>query len=585
MRREPSAVGIAAGDGLIARFGPVLVYLAGDTASTDRILGTVEAVSNAEYPGAALAQRLAAVVFGSGSEPPPFGVVAPTADGTLILLRGAVTAEINGAEGTRRLSGARAFTWVDEIVREPVRRISVGTDSAAPVTERPRTDLRDGIVPGGGFVLRYGTVRRTGRPASATGTAAPQPATAPQSAPSGFGTPGPGARPGPGRPQSAAPWPGNRAAPTDSPTIKSAAPTPGAPSGPTGASRPDPASDQTQSASAPGTAAAPTPFGASRSAEARPGTDASRSGSSAVPTGKPQLAKPWLGKRSATIDSDTTESVAPTSDTPSGPTTSATPKPDATSQPPTSASDALSDPALSVEPKPGVLSAGSATPSDKPSIPTPASGRPRSSSGAGQSTPEPPPTAAAGFLAGPDDDDPIGNDTTVKAVGELAETRASPLAWSEVPEQQEPTALHKNPAPNSGPGATRGRVREPHPNRRAPDIAPGVLIAPDGTPYPLDRPYVIGRSPHADEAVRAATAAPLIIQRDRHVSRVHAYLSIDRGKVFLRDAATPAGTFVAAPGAEQWTRIGTTPTELPPGWSIRIGERILTYRLETRRRP
>ncbi|MGW4773529.1 hypothetical protein ACWEO2_36525, partial [Nocardia sp. NPDC004278] len=188
---NPSTVGIAPGNGLIARFGAVVVYLAGETPSTDRILGAIEAVADARHPGAAIAQRLAAVVFGGNSEPPPFGVVAPTADGTVILLRGQVTAEIQGAEGTRRLSGARAFTWVDEIIREPVRRITVGADDTFPVQALPRTDLRAGVVPGGGFTLHI-AARRTGRSAATRDRAtapSPSPGTTlepPQTAPAGL---------------------------------------------------------------------------------------------------------------------------------------------------------------------------------------------------------------------------------------------------------------------------------------------------------------------------------------------------------------------------------------------------------------
>lgn len=99
MRGRSSTVGVAPGEGLVARFDDVIIYIGAETASTERILGAVEAVAAIEHPGAAIAQRLAAVVFGAGSAPPPFGVLAPTDDGTLVLLRGAVAALIDGAEG------------------------------------------------------------------------------------------------------------------------------------------------------------------------------------------------------------------------------------------------------------------------------------------------------------------------------------------------------------------------------------------------------------------------------------------------------------------------------------------------------
>lgn len=132
--------------------------------------------------------------------------------------------------------------------------------------------------------------------------------------------------------------------------------------------------------------------------------------------------------------------------------------------------------------------------------------------------------------------------------------------------------------------ATRGvRVPPPRPPKGSPqaDAPTGALVFED-TAYPLDRPYVIGRSPAADDSVRNAIASPLAVPRDRHVSRVHAYVSLNRGKVFVRDASTPAGTYVAGPGTDTWTRIGTAPVELPPGWRIRIGEKVLTHRTDER---
>ncbi|WP_280454650.1 hypothetical protein [Nocardia brasiliensis] len=64
MRSKPSTVGIAPGNGLVARFGGIVVYLSGETASTERILGTIEAVAEFDRPRAALAPRLAAVDLG-----------------------------------------------------------------------------------------------------------------------------------------------------------------------------------------------------------------------------------------------------------------------------------------------------------------------------------------------------------------------------------------------------------------------------------------------------------------------------------------------------------------------------------------
>lgn len=363
MRVDTATIGIAPGEGLVARFGDVVIYLVGANASVERILGAVEAVADAEHPGAAIAQRLAAVVFGTGSEPPPFGLVAPTSDGTLVLLRGPVSAMISGAEGSRRLVGARAFTWVDEIVRDPVRTLTVGPGADGRVTPYPRTDLRAGVVPGGGFVINA-AVRRNNK---------------------------------------------NQ-------------------------------------------------------------------------------------HRAATPVQKTAASYEPVATAPAGLMAS---EPDPDSGPPTGLAEAP--------------------------------------------TPEP-----------------------------LPGTRAWSAAPAQIRAEAQPIRLRKE-SPQPQPPHTSAPAPEPQ------HAAAPALVAEDGTTYPLDRAYVIGRGPSVDESVRRKTAAPLVLQRDRHISRVHAYLSVDSGKVFLRDAGTAAGTFVSTPGEPRWTRISQTPTELPPGGRIRISEQVLTY--------
>ncbi|MFI6867519.1 FHA domain-containing protein [Nocardia sp. NPDC050406] len=106
---------------------------------------------------------------------------------------------------------------------------------------------------------------------------------------------------------------------------------------------------------------------------------------------------------------------------------------------------------------------------------------------------------------------------------------------------------------------------------------PGVLTAAGGTTYPLDRAYVIGRDPLTDEAVQKAKASPILLSGDRHISRIHARVFIEGAAVFVQDSSTPGGTYVAPPGASDWTRLGAQRFELKPGWSLRIGDRILTY--------
>lgn len=337
MDLRPYTVTVAPGDGLIARTGDVLMYV-GETTGAAALLSALDSVAAAPSPGWALAKVLA----GLDSEMiPPFGVVAPAGDGLLLMLRGSVAADIEADGAARTLAGDRAVTWVDEMVREPVAKLVIGGGNVSGLTAHPLTDLRAGVVPGGGFAL---------------------------------------------------------------------------------------------------TRAAPVP----------------------APEPSPAVAEQL--------------------------------------QPPTQAGSPERDQAA-----------------------------------------EPDQTALL--------------------------TR--PAGWS----VQAPT-----PAPSGS-----GGPAEAPPRKRADPTAmampfTGALTADDQAVYPLDRPYVLGRDPMVDTAVRDAKASPIVLSGDPQISRVHAYVTVNEGVVLVRDARTPAGTYVAAPGDQAWTSVGDQPTELKPGWSLRIGQRILVYR-------
>jgi hypothetical protein len=107
-----------------------------------------------------------------------------------------------------------------------------------------------------------------------------------------------------------------------------------------------------------------------------------------------------------------------------------------------------------------------------------------------------------------------------------------------------------------------------------------ALVTDGGLSFPLDRSYVIGRNPLIANEVCDATASPITLDHDQHISRVHAYVSVDGDTVLVRDNATPGGTFISPPGSEQWTQIGAAPIRIQLGSRIRIGEQILNYRAE-----
>jgi hypothetical protein len=367
-------VAIGRGDGLVARSGDAVMYIADETASAAPLLAALDGAAGVELPGRALAKALATIALGPDSaQIPPFGLVAATADGLLLILRGPVTADIESDGRGRRLSGGRALTWVDETLSEPIDMITIGGPGGAAAAMGPHTGLRAGVVPAGGFAVH-----------------------------------------------------------------KSHAP----------------------------------------------------------------VAPP--------------ESVAPQSNT----------------------RERRGTPVDRRQPPPRVV----------------------------EREAPPPPTEHRVAPAAVENKAPLAE-----------QRRRAPAAV----ERQTPAASPRfgNPAPSPPRHAPPARPSAPTPAAETAEPRPvvGALTSGDDAVYPLDRPYVIGRNPLTDRMVRDSVASPIVLSDDPQISRVHAYVTVSAESVLVRDAGTPAGTFIAAPGASTWTRVGVQPMVLEPGWCLRIGEKMLTY--------
>jgi hypothetical protein len=139
------------------------------------------------------------------------------------------------------------------------------------------------------------------------------------------------------------------------------------------------------------------------------------------------------------------------------------------------------------------------------------------------------------------------------------------------------TTLEPQPA-DEGPQAGPTHVQRSARSTEALGEPVGHLVATDGMRIPLDRAYVLGREPEADPAVKSGAATPVRLADDENlISRVHSYITVEAGEVSLKDASSANGTFVAAPGDENWARVGDEPTVLPPAWSMRVGNQVFTY--------
>ncbi|MET3807207.1 hypothetical protein ABIB25_004230 [Nakamurella sp. UYEF19] len=179
MSSSGAHVGVQRGDGLVARFGAAAVVLATGDADAEpfapALLTLLDGWSDDASPSD-LAWAVAVLVAGHHATAPAFGAAIRVADSYLLLLHGAVRAQVRTPEVDLELSGASALTWIDRLVADPVARISITVATEREVTAAARSDLRGGMVNGDGFVLTSG-------PADATGTPATGPAVAPVTGP------------------------------------------------------------------------------------------------------------------------------------------------------------------------------------------------------------------------------------------------------------------------------------------------------------------------------------------------------------------------------------------------------------------
>lgn len=106
----------------------------------------------------------------------------------------------------------------------------------------------------------------------------------------------------------------------------------------------------------------------------------------------------------------------------------------------------------------------------------------------------------------------------------------------------------------------------------------GVLIREDGAVFGVVQGYVLGTDPSSDPTVTGGLALPLTLPPGGGVQPVHAELRVSGWEVTLIDRQAPGGTFVLAPGEQEWTRLAPYQGQvLAAGTHLACGTRVLTY--------
>ena len=134
-----------------------------------------------------------------------------------------------------------------------------------------------------------------------------------------------------------------------------------------------------------------------------------------------------------------------------------------------------------------------------------------------------------------------------------------------------------NPAARACRRCGIGLDQPPRNIKRRPRPPLGVLLLDDGTRFPLDGDYVLGREPAFDSDVIEGRSRPLRINDPNGtVSRLHLRISLAGWQVVVSDLGSANGSVLQSSDGE-CTLPPHEPTMIEPGARIGIGHRSIQY--------
>ncbi|HWB35363.1 MAG TPA: hypothetical protein VHA75_04985, partial [Rugosimonospora sp.] len=157
MTTEFASVVPLPGAGLLARAGDRLLAVA-DAPDAAELLRVFAAAAAEGVDGNTLVRRAVALLAADEDGRFPACALGGESQGRFaVLVYGTAKAEVTGADGTVRLSGADAITAVSRFVPGPVTSVRLLLPGVDPATADGRLHLAGGVVTGAGLVAGPGT--------------------------------------------------------------------------------------------------------------------------------------------------------------------------------------------------------------------------------------------------------------------------------------------------------------------------------------------------------------------------------------------------------------------------------------------